>query len=97
MAKRAGWQNAFAFAGRYDPKTGELRKPAAQSYKMCVLYRGEWRLCQYRALKTKTSIETYELQPAEQLNQDNQAGSCGVGSSRRCFRLLLAPHFVTFL
>ena len=73
-AKRAGWQNAFAFAGRYDPKTGELRKPAAQSYKMCVLYRGEWRLCQYRALKTKTSIETYELQPAEQLNQDNQAG-----------------------
>ena len=25
-------------------------------------------------LKAKTSIETYELQPAEQLNQDNLAG-----------------------
>ena len=73
-AKRSGWRNAFAFAGRYDPKTGKLRPPAPQSYKMCVLYRGEWRLCQYRSLKKKTSIGTYELQPAEQLNQDNQAG-----------------------
>ena len=74
---------SFAFAGRFDPTTCLLRKPKAQSYKMCVLYRGEWRCCQLRSTKKKTNVGTYELQPAEQLNQHHQAGfvRCWLGST----------------